>query len=144
MIINNNLDEVVIMNIRDRKGLVDLSDLQLYDLDGTVINPESSIEIHDRDNIIYYFANISRTKVAYISSDMLSSNTLNLWDHPADIIQCNEDEKCRIADNLVMRSQLPFHIIWYLYNDITYVIVALMFAILIATIVFIFINTIKK
>jgi hypothetical protein len=144
MIINNNLDETVIMNIRDRSNLVDVNDLQLYDLNGTVIKPNSSIEFYNVVDSVFYFANISRTKVANLPSDMLTSNVVNLWDHPSDIAQCNEDEKCRITDNVVLKSQLPSHLIWYIYNDVTYLIIAMIFAILFATIAFVFINTIKK
>lgn len=144
MRINNNLNESIIMNQYDRKSLIDINDPRLYDINGIEIKPKSSIDIPSHDGKILYFSNISGSKIANISTDMLLSDTLNLWNHTSNIVQCNENSKCRTVDNIAMRSQLPNHIIWYIYNDVTYIIVAMIFAILIATIAFVFINTIKK
>lgn len=140
----NHLDEQIIMNVRSRDKLININDINLYDLIGISINPKSSIEIELPTESILYFANVSGTKIVNIATDHLDSNTINVWNHESDIIQCNNNAECRQEDNLVMNIQLPNHIIWYIYNQTTYLLISLILAFVFVAIVIAIMIPIKK
>lgn len=144
MRINNHLDEPIIVNRYSRNNLVDLNDSDLYNLVGTEIKPKSSIELTANDDELFYFSNISGSKITHVAVNHLDSQIVNLWNHESDVIQCNNIPSCRREENIIMKMQLPNHIIWYIYNQATYLLVSLIIAILAVIIAIAIIIPIKK
>jgi len=142
--INNHLKEIVIVNVRSRHSLIILNDLNLYDLVGIEIAPKSSIELELNADSVLYFSNVPGTKVASVSVEYLDNKVINLWNHESDVIQCNHDSVCRTEDNVILKTQLANHIIWYVYSKTTYLIISIIIALLFVAITIAIITPIKK
>jgi hypothetical protein len=141
MRIRNNLDSVVYINICNRKDVKNVEYPDNYNFNGWKIEPRSVIDIDAGVEDIIFASNIPKTNMGYYilyssnrSDKDLQYSLMDLWDNNSDIVRCqqygkSQDVSCGDSINFMLGTKLHDLPLLRVYNNITYFIFSMVFAV---------------
>jgi hypothetical protein len=142
MRIQNNLDSIIIVNIRKRHGILRFDSDDNFRLDGTAIPARGSVWMNADSADVIFVSNISKTysEYLYLSSveDInINEATINVWNSVSDILRCQQLGKsqgvsCSDSVNLLLQPRLHNLLIFKLYSGFSYFLFVIIISIVIA------------